>query len=219
MAVIAELAIEADQFLLGQIIAEHPGISVELERVVPADQRVMPYIWSYGSDLEAFEDAMEDSPNVQSVSVLDRFEDRALYRIEWEDPAEQLIAGMADLDATILEAHSDDEWTFRIRFADHRGLARFNRYCVDNGISFRLVRVSAMARQPPGEWDLELTRAQHEALQLALERGYFRVPREADYAELAEELDVSVQALSERIRRGVHAVLESVLEPATLGND
>ncbi|WP_276256206.1 hypothetical protein [Halomontanus rarus] len=44
MAVIAEISVQADEFLVGQIIAEHAGVSVELERVVPGEKRVMPYI-------------------------------------------------------------------------------------------------------------------------------------------------------------------------------
>ncbi len=36
----------------------------------------------------------------------------------------------------------------------------------------------------------------------ALEHGYYDVPREASLTDLAERLDVSHQALSERLRRG-----------------
>ncbi|GAB3669774.1 helix-turn-helix domain-containing protein [Halopiger thermotolerans] len=211
MTIIAEISIQADQFLLGQIIAEHDGLSVELERVVPAEKRIMPYIWGYGSDLDTFAGAMDDSPNVESISVLDRYDDRALYKIVWEDPAEQLITGITDTNATILEAHSDEEWTFRIRFEDHSGLAQFNRYCAEHDITYRLNRVSSLAERPPNGRDFDLTDAQHEALALAVERGYFKVPREVTYDELAAELDLSVQALSERVRRGADKVLRAAL--------
>lgn len=211
MAVIAEISIQADEFLLGQIIAEHSGLSVELERVVPAAKRIMPYIWGYGTDLPAFEAAMNESPNVKSISVLDEYEGQALYKIDWEDPAEQLITGIADTDATILEAHSDDEWLFRIRFEDHSGLARFNRYCSEHDISYRLNRVSSLTEAAPDGNEFDLTEAQYEALSLAVERGYFKVPREVEYEELAAELGVSVQALSERVRRGADKVLQTAL--------
>lgn len=211
MTIIAEISIRADQFLLGQIIAEHDGLLVELERVVPADKRIMPYIWGYGSDLEAFEAAMAESPNVESITALDQYDDRALYKILWEDPAEQLITGITRSDATILEAHSDEEWIFRIRFEDHSGLAQFNRYCADHDIRYQLNRVSSLSEQPPDGHDFELTDAQYDALVLAAERGYFKVPREVGYDELADELEVSVQALSERVRRGADKVLRAAL--------
>lgn len=210
MAIIAEIAIEADEFLLGQIIAEYPGLSVEIERVVPAAKRVMPYIWGYGPDLRSFEAAMNESPNVKSIAALDEYDDRALYRIEWEDPAEQLITGIAQTDATILEAHSDEEWLFRIRFEEHAGLARFNRYCTDHDITYRLNRVSSLSDIDANGDDYGLTAAQYEAVSLAVDRGYFKVPREVEYEELADELGVSVQAFSERVRRGVDKVLRTV---------
>ncbi|NGM67443.1 bacterio-opsin activator [Natronolimnobius sp. AArcel1] len=212
MTVIAEISIQADEFLLGQIIAEHPGISVELERVVPAEKRIMPYIWGYGSDLQAFENTMSDSPNVRSITVLDAYDDRALYKIEWEDPAEQLITGITDSEASILEAHSDDEWLFRIRFDDHSGLAQFNQYCNAHGISYQLNRVSSLSDTNRDGHKYDLTDPQYDALSLAVEQGYFKVPREVTFEELATELDVSVQALSERVRRGADKVLQSAFD-------
>ena len=211
MTIIAEISIEANQFLLGQIIAEHSGLSIELERVVPSAKRIMPYIWGYGDELDEFERTMAGSPNVKAIEVLDEYEDRALYKIEWEDPAEQLISGIAEMDATILEARSDEEWLFRIRFEDHSGLSRFNHYCIDHDISYRLNRVSSLATLAVPNYDYELTEAQYEALTLAVESGYFKVPREVEYEELADELDVSVQALSERVRRGTDKVLRGAL--------
>lgn len=211
MTILAELSIEADQFLLGRLISEYPNLSVEIERVVPAGNRIMPYIWGHGTDLEEFEAAMHESPNVKSIAVLDEFEDRALYKIEWEDPAEQLITGITESEATILEAHSDEEWFFRIRFESHVGLSQFNRYCTDHGITFRVDRVSSLAEKPPNVPVYDLTEPQYEALVLAVERGYFRVPRAVTFDELADELDLSVQALSERVRRGADKVLSAVL--------
>ncbi|WP_255681438.1 helix-turn-helix domain-containing protein [Natrinema sp. SYSU A 869] len=53
----------------------------------------------------------------------------------------------------------------------------------------------------------DVTPEQREALLLALERGYFDTPRKVTLTELAEEFDISSQALSDRIRRGVKEVL------------
>ncbi len=56
-----------------------------------------------------------------------------------------------------------------------------------------------------------LTDPQHEALRLALEAGYFDVPRETTLSVLASDLEVSSQALSARLRRGQASVLERAL--------
>lgn len=211
MSVVAEFAIQADEFLLGELIAEFPNLSVELERVIPAGGQVMPYIWGYGDDLDEFVEVMRRDPNVREITILDQFEESALYKIVWEEPAEQLITGIAEADATILEARSDDEWAFKIRFEDHAGLTAFNRYCTDHGIAFTLVRVTTLAEAADVLSTYDLTEPQYEALRLAVERGYFAVPREVTFEELADELGVSVQAFSERVRRGANTVLRTAL--------
>jgi predicted DNA binding protein len=62
-----------------------------------------------------------------------------------------------------------------------------------------------------------LSQEQREALVLALRRGYFETPSEVGLDELAEELDITRQALSNRIRRGNRNVLRKVL--LTSAND
>jgi predicted DNA binding protein len=56
-----------------------------------------------------------------------------------------------------------------------------------------------------------LTDAQHEALVLAYERGYFDSPRGVTLAELGAELGVSQQAVGARLRRGIRRTLARTL--------
>lgn len=49
-----------------------------------------------------------------------------------------------------------------------------------------------------------LTTRQRETLRLAADRCYFEIPRRATLADLADELGVSDQAISERLRRDGH---------------
>lgn len=46
---------------------------------------------------------------------------------------------------------------------------------------------------------------------MALERGYFDVPRQVNLTGLAEEMDVSDTAVSQRIRRGITGLLMATL--------
>jgi predicted DNA binding protein len=66
-----------------------------------------------------------------------------------------------------------------------------------------------LERQPSGRYGL--TDEQYEALVEAYQRGYFEVPLGITLAELAEELGVSHQALSERVRRGTGALVDDTL--------
>lgn len=60
-------------------------------------------------------------------------------------------------------------------------------------------------REATQHWDL--TPKQEEALSVALELGYFEIPRDADAAAVATELGVSKSAFLERLRRAERVVL------------
>jgi predicted DNA binding protein len=56
-----------------------------------------------------------------------------------------------------------------------------------------------------------VTPAQADALQTALDMGYFAVPRDADASDVAAELGVSKSAFLERLRRGQERLLAEAL--------
>ena len=57
--------------------------------------------------------------------------------------------------------------------------------------------------------DRRVTPRQREALDVALQAGYFEVPRESTLAEVAEVLDVDTSTASGLIRRGVGTLVEA----------
>jgi hypothetical protein len=211
VTIIAEFTLEASEFILGQVLSRDPNTHVEIERVVPASRRVMPYIWVHGGDLEEFEAAIRASDHVKELLALDYLDESALYRVEWEENVESLIYGMAQTDASILEARGNEEWYFRIRFDSHGGLTAFHNYCVDHGITYRLEKVYSLVEGEQEGYLFDLTPAQREAVLLAIREGYFQIPRQTTLAELADRLDISEQAFSERLRRGTNKVLSNAL--------
>ncbi|WP_368276914.1 helix-turn-helix domain-containing protein [Halocatena pleomorpha] len=56
-----------------------------------------------------------------------------------------------------------------------------------------------------------LTSAQHRALTQADNMGYFKVPRDVGLETVAETLDISHQALSERLRRAHQTLIGSTI--------
>lgn len=61
-----------------------------------------------------------------------------------------------------------------------------------------------------GPW-FGLTRRQRTTLELAVERGYYDIPRRCTTIELADELGISDQAVTERLRRGIVAFVANAL--------
>lgn len=126
MSIVAEFTIDSAEFLLGEVLAQDPVAHIEMERVIPASRRIMPYVWIHGGELDQFEASLRTSEQVIDLTQLDQINGSALYRIDWKDEAESLIDGIAETNATILEARGKEEWFFRIRFDSHAEFIDFN---------------------------------------------------------------------------------------------
>jgi predicted DNA binding protein len=216
MSVLLEFTVDAEQFKLGNVLSTAGDLEFELERIVPTNSHMMPFVWAATDDaldvtLPGFEERLRDSEHVRELVALDRMEDGALYRIEWKEHDDGLLKALADTEATVLEAWGYETWTFRVRFPDHGGLTDFHNYLVDYDITIHIERTYTFARESARRRDFGLTPEQREALVLALQRGYFATPSEVGLGELADELGISKQAVSNRIRRGNEKILQPLL--------
>lgn len=211
MSVILEFTIGSDEFSLGAVLSGVPGMHLEIERIVPTGGEVLPFVWVTGNTHEAFEESVRNSPIVTELLALDKVGDSGLYRIQWEEPQRDLVHGIAESEAVILEAEGNENWLFRLRFNDHDALSQFHNYCTDQDITIHIERTYTLRERVGQRRQFGLSQDQREALVLALQRGYFATPSEANLSELASELGISRQALSTRIRRGNEKILQTVL--------
>ncbi|MFC7114964.1 helix-turn-helix domain-containing protein [Natronoarchaeum sp. GCM10025703] len=210
MSIVAEFTIDGDEFLLGKTLARDPVAHIEMERVVPAARRIMPYVWIHGDELDQFEASLHASEQVKDLKQLDQTNGSALYRIDWEDEAESLIDGIAETDATILEARGKEEWFFRVRFDSPVELTEFNNFCRQHDISIKLDRLHTLT-DPRATPEFELTDSQRETLFQAVRDGYFEVPRRTTLGDVGGKIGISEQTASENLRRGANKVLKQVV--------
>lgn len=211
MSVIADFSIPADNFPLGHLLEVRQGVQVRLESMIPTGSTAVPYFWVQSPDVEAVEEALRESAVVETVTVVDEIEDETLFRVDWDEDIDGVVEAIADAEAMILEARGHgDHWSFQIRFHEYETMSRFYRDLVDKDISVELEGVNNQSPSSRSA-DFGITPGQHEALQLALRRGYFSVPRETTLVDLAEELGISDSAVSQRIRRGLTNVLSTTL--------
>jgi predicted DNA binding protein len=211
MAVIVRGSIPAEELALNHVLATLPDVSLEVERIIESgEESVMPLVWVRGADRETVDAAVEDDPTVNESAVLAWFEDEHLYRMGWVDRVRLLLGMVTNFEATILDAFGDrDRWQFRVLYPDRSRFAKTHDFCDEHGLTFDVAAVREMDGEPAGRYGL--TTDQYETLVLAVERGCFDVPRSVSLGELAEETDVSHQALSERLRRGIEALVEDTL--------
>lgn len=210
MAVVAEFAIDAMEFPLGRLFEDMSGITLELERVIPTDRSIIPYLWVRGAEVEDISALPDRLPDLEAIALVDQVADEYLLRLEWKD-SDGIVEAIIETEIVLLSGvGSADRWTFEVRGDDRDTVSKFQRYCREHDIPITLTGLHALSRLQGGE-EYDLTDAQREALELAYERGYFQVPREASLEEIAEELGITGQSLGSRLRRGMHRLIGSTL--------
>lgn len=212
MSVLSELTVPANEFVLADTLTNAPGMRIEIKRVVAGAEKVTPYFWASGGDFDIFEEGLRDDPTVQDILTLEAdSNDERFYRVMWQSNKPNLLTAASDAKATILEAVSDGEaWQLKILFPNRDALSEFHDYCVSNNFSFQLDRVY-QAENPQERAEYDVTDEQQEALVAAYDAGYFDVPRGCNLTELADQIDISRNALSARLRRGQRNLLSNTL--------
>lgn len=213
MATVAHFAVAGGSFPLGRIVRSLPDATAEIERIIPTDDTIVPYVWISGIPAADVVAAFENRSAVREVEVIDRFADRVLIRAEWDGEVHGIKRGIVDSGLTLLSAQgSREEWTFELRGTSRAAIGRFRSYCEERGIGVRLRRIGTLAdaAQATG---FGLTDRQRDALRLAFERGYFDTPRRCHLADLAAELGISRPSVADRLRRGQRRLIGNTIGP------
>lgn len=210
MSVALEVRVPPETFALGQVLAAPDPLRLDLERLVPLGADATLFVRASGPEQPAFRESVESDPRVEQFVAVEEREDRTLYRLEWIDEPRGLLVAARESGAVIVRARLDRQWLFRFRFPDHEALSEFHERCEDGDVRLEIERIDSTT-DVDGADRFGLSTAQREALVLALERGYFDTPSQVSLEELAEEFDISHQALSSRIRRGQEVILREVL--------
>jgi len=211
MSVVAEFTIPARAFEFGRALNTDPPMKVSIDRLYRSKNEIVAYVWVSGGDIDVFRDTVERNEHVRNVSRIDTTDANGLYRVEWNGDLEDLLAGIDRTEGVILQASGVETWTFQLRFPNHDRLEDFYSFVTDADIDLDVDRVYVLAEESSDEPEFDLTLAQREALMQAVRRGYFEVPRRVTMSAIADDLGISNQAASERIRRGSDTILRTVL--------
>ncbi|WP_227378398.1 bacterio-opsin activator domain-containing protein [Haladaptatus halobius] len=211
MSTIAEFSIPAEEFALSETLERLPEMVFTIDRVVAHDtDYVMPFVWASNGGFETLTATLEDDPSVGKVELLTELEDERLYRMEWVTKTQIIAYLLLEQGATVQRAIAhDDQWSLRVLFPERNKISETSQFAHEHGFSLDVSRIYDVDSAQRVRFDL--TDDQQEALILAVEQGYYDVPREVDQAELADKLGVSHQALSERLRRGTKGILKKVI--------
>jgi predicted DNA binding protein len=200
--------------ILQKTFQQAPDMRIVLEQEsATSEGPVRLLFWAEGPDFEAFEAAMEADPTVTDVTCLARTDATHLYRARLTEQGMEVTTMnlWMELDIVLLHAtRSVNGWEVRMRFPDRDALGEFRAYCDDHDLDFKVLALySTDDTQPVGRFGV--TEPQRDTLLAAVESGYFSIPRESSLAELADQLGLSSQATSERLRRGTEALVRNTL--------
>lgn len=207
MTVIAEYRLPPDELAVGRAVSD--GVTVELERVVENSPAAVGHFWFSGADPDRVERTLAGDPVVDGASVTDDAVEADRYRGVCRLDEEALLYRLIDSGGDVLEGTGDgDGWDLLVSFPDVDRLSDFQGAVADAHTSDL---VSVYDPQEADVPDTDLTERQRETLATAYREGYFDIPRKVTLVDLAARLDVSDQAVSERLRRGEAKLVQEYL--------
>lgn len=210
MPVVVEFGVPADRLLLRDTLPAFPEVVVEGEWLIPTDNGVCPYLWVTGAPLEEFERRGRADPTVDELELEAELDDGGLFAVDWAPLEGTFAQHVVEAAGVVLEFEGNAErWGVKMRFHDRSDVSELSAASEDHDVPLRVERVHDVTAPKIGQYNV--TPKQREMLVLALERGYFELPRQVTMEALADELDISTGAASERFRRGLTNLVSNSL--------
>ncbi|RQG89973.1 bacterio-opsin activator [Natrarchaeobius halalkaliphilus] len=215
MSVIATISVPTTEFPFGTLLEADPETTLTVETTVPTSTGAVPYLWISAPQPDCVVGAIDAASTVESVSIVDRMNGHVLVSIDWIDRINGVLRAIERGDAIVTSAVGTHEgWSFRLRFPAYEELSTFYTDCADRGISIELVQLHETV-SPDCDGRFGLTAAQRELVIAAYESGYFDVPRETTLVELGDRFGISDSAVSQRLRRGLAALIDTTMAVET----
>ena len=216
MSLIAEYTLQTP-FLL-DALESTPDMKIQIETLHTDSVRSSKVIfWAWGDDFRTFERRMDADSTIREYGNLTELGDRRLYSVVPSEAGEEVFTYRTMTEHDIVSLHETGNYeglTIRARFPGRDALRAYRDFCREKGLTFQvrnLYREEKHVAAGEGYEPHGLTAPQREVLQISLERGYFATPRQSTLAEIADELDVSAQAVSTRLRRALQTLLQNTL--------
>ena len=187
-----------------------PDGSFSIQRLHGADGGCRAVVWVDVADRDAVESALAADETAGAVTHVGPEADGHWYIVTTDDaPLSAMNHGLLTASGMLVRADLEDEWVIQARFPDRSALLTFREDLVAEGFDVEVQRMREDEDEASTQFGV--TDPQREVLLLALERGYYTVPRNASLSDLAGDLGISSQAASERLRRGTQTLVANTL--------
>jgi len=174
-----------------------------------------------GEGFDRLERALEEDETVSAFERQTDYGDQRSYKLTVDVDRPVISEVAAEHGISVIQTTSepgDTGWTFELLSPDRNALTALREFCVENDLEFGVDRLFYSEGGDELSDEYGLTRKQRETLVTAYDLGYFEIPRAVSQQELAERLDSSPTAVSQRIRRGVTGLIANTVAPARDGD-
>ena len=203
MVTIVELRIPATETPFAETVACEPSLELKLERVVMTAEIPVRIRESSREDVER---ALDSTGSIERYGLVSKQDEELVYSIQCEEDF-QFLSWVVETGGTVLTATlSDGTWSVRLRYTDHENVEETVNQLQRRGTTVDITAIRTISRDDLNRTGL--TDGQYEALEAAVEYGYFEIPRRTTLMELSTHLDISHQSLSERLRRAQKELIE-----------
>lgn len=211
MTTICELSAPTEEFGLAETLRTMSDAQVACEPIAASNPtESIPLIRAHAPARQGLETAFTNDPSVAAWTCLLDGDSGWLYRMEWTTRVSLVHRLLAGEQAMVLSATGSGRgWTLRVLYPSREICSQIHSVCEEHNLGITVDAIRDVdSEQSPSHG---LTDAQHTALVQAHHMGYFAVPREVNLVTVAETLDVSHQAVSERLRRAHHTLIKTTL--------
>ena len=211
--ILAVFRVEHPDVALTKTAAHDETAVIRPIRQAGTDPESDRYLFAVTSeDFDRFEAGLAADDTVESFERVVTLAEEAIYAVTYTDRAILFSTQINRTNGVILDVeNAGTTWVLKTWFPDRGAAQRLWEYAREHDVDVELDRINDYGSIVSSSYGL--TQAQHEAILVALEAGYFDEPRGATLGELAAELDISQPAASGLLRRGLkRLVLSTVAE-------
>ena len=211
MAFVAEVRLSHPDLPLVPTITAGTDATIRHEYEVVGED-VLLFVSVFGEDYAELEAAFVSDHTVSEPTRVATFSNRAVYRVRKETDLDLIPQHCTEHGLFVFKMTSGDEgWILRLHLPEREVLREFRAYCRAHDISFHVNQLYESAPTDAADASV-LTTSQEELLLMAYYAGYYDIPRRVSQTDLADQLDVSTSAVSQRLRRAVAKLIATTIE-------
>jgi predicted DNA binding protein len=216
MVLRADVSLVSSDLVLGSTLEAARDLDFEIEFQSTTDVIFVTVTSPDGAEnrFERLEASMAEDPTVTEYQQSAATDDRRSYAVEIEVDRPLMSEVAGELGINVLSSRSrpgQRGWSLELAVSERESLVELRSFWTERDVDFSLQRLYRSDRSS-GVDDFGLSERQRETLLVACREGYFDVPRGISQRELADELDASTTAVSQRIRRTVATLVANTID-------